>query len=48
MTQYRYKTQGEGHQTFSKINVASTFQFLCENTKGISNQYPNATRDVYI
>ena len=28
----------------SKIDVASAFQLLRGNTKGTSNQYPNATR----
>ena len=46
MTQVCYKTHREDPQTFPKINAVSTSQLLRVNTKGISNQYPNATRVV--
>ena len=44
MTQCCYKTHREDLKTFPKIDAVSTSQLLRGNTKGISNQYPNATR----
>ena len=36
----------EDLRNFLKIDAVATSQLLRENTKGISNQYPNATEEV--
>ena len=43
MTQCCYKTHREDSRNFPKIDAVATSQLLRGNTKGISNQYPNAT-----
>ena len=44
MAQCCYKTHREDPQTFPKTDAVSASQLLLGNTKGISNQYPKATR----
>ena len=41
------QTQREDSGTFSKIDAIATSQLLRGNTKGIFNQYPNATGVTY-
>ena len=48
MTQWCYKTHKEDPQNFQNIDAVSISQLLRGNTKGISNQYLNATRVIVI
>ena len=41
-----YKTHREDYRTFPKVDAVATSQLLRGNTKGMPNQYHNATRDV--
>ena len=43
MTQCYYKIHREDHRNFQEIDTVATSQFSRGNTKGISNQYLNAT-----
>ena len=43
MTQCCYKTHREDLRNFPKIDDVAIFQLLRGNTKGIFNQYPNAS-----